>query len=95
MAGPIGIVLGSAVGTFISYNSTQNFKSVAEILRDDLTEDEKNRLCDAVIETARNVDWRDVGGLIVLLQTSTSIQTAVIQAVIKFLTSEMRMTIID
>lgn len=92
MAGPFGIVIGSAVGTFISYATAKDFKSVAEILLNDLTEDEKNRLCDAVIDVSRDVD---VAGLIMLIQTDASIQAKIATAVIKFVTDNLNLTIID
>lgn len=95
MAGPFGIVIGSAVGTFISYATAKDFKSVAEILLNDLTEDEKNRLCDAVIDVSRDVDLRDVAGLIMLIQTNASIQAMIATAVIKFVTDNLNLTIID
>lgn len=95
MAGPFGILLGSVVGTFISYSSSKDFKSVAEILINDLSDEEKNRLCDAVIDVTRSVDLRDVAGLVMLIQTNASIQAMVATAIVRFVTSEMNMTIID
>lgn len=95
MAGPVGIVLGSAVGTFISYTTTKDFKSVSHILIHELTEDEKNRLCDSVIEASRSVDFRDIAGLIMMIQTNASIQAMIATTLISFVTSHMNMTIID
>lgn len=68
------------------------FKSAAVIIRDEMTEEEKNRLVMHITEAFREFRPEDAAVLVGLIMTN---QTVVVSRVVQFLVSEMRMQVID
>ncbi|XP_071532384.1 protein Nazo-like isoform X2 [Panulirus ornatus] len=95
LAGPLGLALGGAVGGLTAaFLSQGKFKSVASIIRNDLTPAQKERLANSV--------WRivdDIGPTDVLAVTSLVLQPPVkeriIQEVYNFFQSQLHMQIVD
>jgi len=96
LLGPIGILLGSIAGGITSFSLAKGtFKSAAVVLREDLTEDQKNQFCDHIIEAFRDFGIQDLAMLVPLLTTNLSFQKTVLTHIMQFLTNELRMQIID
>lgn len=93
LLGPAGIMVGATAGGLYAYkNSKDQFKSVALIIRDELSEDEKERFVAHIVEAFREFSPEDAIAISALLLTN---QALVISKITQFLTSEMRMNIID
>jgi hypothetical protein len=71
------------------------FKSIAVVLRDDLSDRQKDLLCEHLVEAFREFRPEDLTLLIPLLMSNAQWQTIAMAKVVKFLTDEMRMSIID
>lgn len=71
------------------------FKSAAVVLRDELSEEQKDQLCMHIYEAFKDFGAQDLAMLIPLLTTNASVQKMIINQVIAFLTREMQMQIID
>jgi len=96
LLGPIGILLGSVAGGITSYSLAKDtFKPAAVVLREDLTEDQKNQFCDHIIEAFREFGIQDLAMLVPLLTTNLSFQKTLLTHIMQFLTNELRMQIID
>lgn len=94
--GPVGILFGSVAGGITSYKlANGSFKSAALIIRDELTEPQKEKLCDHITEAFRNFGPEDLAMLIPLITSSAQFQKIVITHIVQFLTNEMRLQIID
>lgn len=71
------------------------FKSAAVVIRDELTDEQREKLCDHITEAFRNFGPQDLMMLIPLLTSSVQFQKVVITHLIQFFTNELRMQIID
>lgn len=71
------------------------FKSAAVVIRDELSDEQKDRLCGHVTEAFKNFGPTDIALLIPLLTTNVSFQKIVIGHIVQFFTEELRMQIID
>lgn len=68
------------------------FKSASVIIRDELTEEQKQRFIEHIIEAFREFRPEDAAAMVALLMTN---QTMVASRIVQFLVNEMRLTIID
>lgn len=66
-----------------------------EVLRDDLTEDQREKLSHHVVEAFRDFGPQDIALLIPFLTANGPFQKIIIGKLVEFLTNEMRMQIID
>ena len=71
------------------------FRSAAEILINDLSNEEKQKLCEHVVQAFREFQPQDLAYLLPLLTSSVQFQQIVLSKVIHFLTNEMNMQIVD
>jgi hypothetical protein len=71
------------------------FKSAAIVIRDEMSDENKEKLCQHVVEAFKNFDATDLAMLVPLLMTNVSFQTVVLKKVVEFITDEMRMQVID
>jgi hypothetical protein len=96
-----GLTLKQKVNRIYFYEPPLNikipgtFKSAALVIRDEMTNEQKERLCHHIVEAFRNFDVADLAMLIPLLSTNTAFQTIALKKVVEFLTDEMRMQIVD
>ena len=94
--GPPGIIIGGVAGAIWSYSRAKGkFRSAAVVIRDDMTDHQKEKLCGHIVEAFKNFDAADLAMIIPLLTTNTAFQTIVLKRVVQFITEEMRMQIID
>uniref|UniRef100_A0A2M4CTZ3 Putative conserved plasma membrane protein n=1 Tax=Anopheles darlingi TaxID=43151 RepID=A0A2M4CTZ3_ANODA len=95
MGGPIGLFVGGAVGGLVAYAMSNDFKTVSEIIRNELTVAEQERLKERILGALSQFQATDLVVILPLLAGNVSAQRAVLSAVTTFLTNEMRMQIID
>lgn len=78
---------------------TDNFKPLAVVIRDEMTDEQREQLCQHVIEAFREFRSEDLVSLTMLLpmlmDPSHGFQTIALKKIFTFLTNEMRMQIID
>jgi predicted Zn-dependent peptidase len=72
-----------------------SFKSVAEIIRYDLTETQKLQLYNHILEAFKDVRPEDLIAFIPLLLTPGHYQNLALEQMILFFTNQMQMQIID
>lgn len=71
------------------------FKSAAIVIRDELSDEQRNKLCEHIAEAFRNFGPTDLALLIPMLTTNVSFQKIVIGHIVQFFTEELKMKIID
>lgn len=94
--GPIGLAFGGIVGGLTAaWVSQGKFKSLAEVIREDLTPHQRASLANRIEHALRDFQIQDLAILLPLLMENANIQQAVIRTVISFLEHEMRMQIME
>lgn len=96
LGGPIGIGLGAVIGgvgsAILFYG---HFKSLARVLREDLSEDEREQLKQQIIKAVEDNGVEDLLTLIPLLLRNHEIQEVVLAAAISFVKNQKGMSIVD
>lgn len=87
------MILGGIVGTIAAYNMTQNYKSLLQVIHDDMDVEKQKKMFDAIQSVVTSIDITDVIKFVVLLSANQSIKTAVIYEAINFIQNEMSMQI--
>uniref|UniRef100_U5EZ00 Uncharacterized protein n=1 Tax=Corethrella appendiculata TaxID=1370023 RepID=U5EZ00_9DIPT len=95
LAGPVGLAIGGAIGGLTAANVCSNFKSVSQVINEDLTVAQREELKIRVERALRSIDATDVALLLPLLLNSEAAKVAVMREVANYLTSQMRMQIVD
>ncbi|KAH8316027.1 hypothetical protein KR074_008994 [Drosophila pseudoananassae] len=95
LMGPRGLALGGAIGGLAACGLAQDFKSLADVISEDLSERERNELKEHVINAVTNITAVDVLQLGFLIMTNSNIQTLAMNAVKSFATNHLGHTIID
>lgn len=96
VAGPIGMAIGGTAGGVYAYRSSRDqFRSVGSVIREQMTDEQRERLRDRILEVAQGVEVTDLAVLLPMLMSSQSMQTAVLKTVVSFVTNEMKMKILD
>lgn len=70
-----------------------DFRTVGDIIRHDLTTEEKWRLQEHIVNSVRGVHPTDLAILMPLILNTPSLQEAVLKTVVTFISNEMRYTI--
>ena len=91
--GPAGILIGATAGGLYSYSQYKGkFKSAAVIIRDEMTEEQKEQFVAHLVEAFSEFRTGDAVAFAAILMTN---QTLVVSKITQYLTSEMGMIIID
>uniref|UniRef100_A0A0A9XEA2 Protein C19orf12 n=1 Tax=Lygus hesperus TaxID=30085 RepID=A0A0A9XEA2_LYGHE len=90
LAGPIGLAFGAIFGGLTSAFYTHNkFKSVVEIIREDLTPEQRKMLVAHLEKAVRDVGITDVIQITTLLMTNEGLTLAIFSALQNFLTKDL------
>uniref|UniRef100_A0A2M3ZJL4 Uncharacterized protein n=1 Tax=Anopheles braziliensis TaxID=58242 RepID=A0A2M3ZJL4_9DIPT len=95
MGGPVGLFVGGALGGLVAYAMSENFKPVSQIICNELSVAERERLKERILGALAEFQPTDLVVVLSLLTGNVTAQRAVLSAVATFLTNEMRMQIID
>lgn len=87
------MILGGIVGTIAAFNMTQNYKSLLQVIHDEMDEEIQKRMFDAIQSVVTSIDITDAIKFVVLLSSNQSIKQAVIYEAINFIQNEMSMQI--
>lgn len=87
------MTLGGLVGTIAAFNMTQNYKSLLQVIHDDMDYEKQKKLFDSIQAVVTAIDITDVIKFVVLLSTNQSIKQLVINEAINFVRNEMSMQI--
>jgi hypothetical protein len=73
-----------------------DFKSVGEIIRQDLTETQRQKLYHDIVKSVENVKPADLAMIVPMIMGSNpQVQQAVLQTVTSFIKNEMQLSIVD
>lgn len=87
------MILGGIVGTIAAYNMSQNYKSLLQVIHEDMDVEKQKKLFDAIQSVVTSIDITDAIKFVVLLSTNQSIKKAVIYETINFIQNELSMQI--
>lgn len=92
--GPRGLAIGGASGGVLAaVLAESSFKSVAEVIRNDLTEEDRQKLVTHVRLIIQNVDAGDLVALTAIISASPTLKNNIITEVTRFFRYNMNMTI--
>nr|XP_031361718.1 protein C19orf12 homolog isoform X2 [Lonchura striata domestica] len=89
LGGPPGIFVGGAVGGLIGWLTSEDFKSVPEILME-LPAAEKQKLCAKTMAVVMNLNWTDSHHLIDLVVSKRALMEQVLGVLTTYLTKELK-----
>lgn len=78
---------------FFFFILSGQFKSVAEVIRYDMTNAQREQLKDYIMAVATEFEITDLAVLLPMLMSNTSIQAAALRTVVSFVTNEMNLQI--
>ncbi|XP_013098638.1 protein C19orf12-like [Stomoxys calcitrans] len=95
LLGPVGMAIGGAAGGITAYMTQGSFRSLGEVIINDLSDAQKELLVQKVTDAVKDVNPADLAVLLPLIMTDASIQQAVLNTVVSFVASELSLEIID
>ncbi|XP_020811766.1 protein C19orf12 homolog [Drosophila serrata] len=96
LMGPRGLAVGGSIGAIAAYGLTEGkFKSLGEIIMNELSESEREALKDHVVNAITNVRPIDAVKVVGLILSNEDIGNVALNAVKSFATERMGLTIID
>lgn len=96
LLGPLGLAVGGTAGGLMAYKMTSGtFRPLADVLLNDLNDDQKERLVRHVNNAVAEFEISDLAMLLPLLMNNASIQQAVLKTAISFVSNELRCQIVD
>lgn len=96
VAGPVGLAIGGTLGALSAgYMSRGRFRSVGDIIRNDMSVREQEKLKDHIMTALSELHPTDIAMLLPLVMGNAAAQRAVLSTVVSFITNEMRLQIVD
>ena len=87
---------GGSLGSLAAaWKSSGQFKSVAQVILEDMSPMQQCQLAESCMTIIRDLRVEDVAVLLPLLLNTPSAQQALLNQVVSYLTNEMRLKIID
>lgn len=94
--GPAGLAIGGIVGgVTAALISKDKFKPISEVIMNDMTNAQREKLAASVAAITADLCVQDVALLIPLLLNNPSAKEAVLRSVFAFLQNEMQLQIVD
>lgn len=94
-AGPVGMAIGGSLGGLHAYRSATQFRSIGTIIRDDMTDHQREQLCHHLRKVVEDVNAGDAVVLLTMVASSETLKATIMKEVLAFISNEMRMQIID
>ncbi|KAH8415344.1 hypothetical protein KR222_004881 [Zaprionus bogoriensis] len=96
LLGPVGLAVGGTAGGLAAYIMTSGkFKPLGEIILHDLTDTQREHLVQHVAKAVAEIHPTDIVMLLPLITQSATIHQVVLNTVLSFVTTELRMQIVD
>ncbi|XP_034660435.1 protein C19orf12 homolog [Drosophila subobscura] len=96
LGGPRGLALGGAIGSIAAYGLTEGkFKSLGEIILEDLTESQRIELKEHVTNAMANIGYSDVLNIGALLLSNGRVQDVAFNVLKSFATEQLGLTIVN
>ncbi|XP_017029245.1 protein Nazo [Drosophila kikkawai] len=96
LLGPVGLAVGGAAGGIAAYKMTSGtFRPLGEVILNDLTDRQREQLVEHVSKAVAEIHPTDIVMLLPLIVQNASIQQAVLNTVVSFVSNELRMQIVD
>ncbi|GAB0096083.1 protein C19orf12 [Sergentomyia squamirostris] len=96
VGGPVGMAVGGTVGACTAaYKSRGQFKSVSYIILNEMTDRQREQLADHLRRAIADIDAGDVMLAVGLIMGNPNMQKAILQTVVRFVTNQMSLTIVD
>ncbi|XP_068058794.1 protein C19orf12 homolog [Anomalospiza imberbis] len=86
LGGPFGIAVGGTVGGLIGWITSEDFKSVPQVLKE-LSAAEKQKLSAEAMAVVKNLDWTDAAQLIKLVMSNSTIRQKVLGVLVSYITN--------
>lgn len=80
---------------FIFGSVPGQFKPVSEIIKNDLTDRQKEELMENIMASVRDIQVTDVAILLSMIMSTSSIQQTVLNAVVAYIGNEMKLQLVD
>lgn len=93
VAGPLGIFVGGTIASAVAaYTTRGKFKSVVEIINNDMTLEQKNRLVEHVERAMQTISASDLQTLAMIL-VSPTMKEVIIKEIILYLSRELNLAV--
>ncbi|XP_041321850.1 protein C19orf12 homolog, partial [Pyrgilauda ruficollis] len=87
--GPVGIFIGGALGGLIAWMTSEDFKSVPQVLME-LSPAERQKLCAEAMAVVQNFDWKDAAELIKFVMSNSFIRDKVLGVLNTYVTNKLK-----
>ncbi|KAG5861667.1 hypothetical protein JTB14_004739 [Gonioctena quinquepunctata] len=87
-------LVGAAVGSAASFALVSEFKSVFEIIRDDMTPAQRRQLAGSINSILGGMQITNAVSVLALLSRNSNLKSSVLQQIISFFQQEMNMSIL-
>ncbi|KAG5882069.1 hypothetical protein JTB14_023756 [Gonioctena quinquepunctata] len=94
LGGKQGLLAGAAVGSAASFALGSEFKSVFEIIRDDMTPAQRRQLAGSINSILGGMQITNAVSVLALLSRNSNLKSSVLQQIIYFFQQEMNMSIL-
>ncbi|XP_055703447.1 protein C19orf12 homolog [Phlebotomus papatasi] len=96
LGGPAGIAVGGTAGACTAaYMNRGKFRPVSQIIMHDMTRKQRQELVDHLRRAIQDIDAGDAMIAISLVMGNPNMQKAIMQTVVRYLTNQMHLQIVD
>ncbi|KAJ6637561.1 Protein Nazo [Pseudolycoriella hygida] len=94
--GPVGLAIGGIIGGLSAWQmSKDEFKSLGEIIKNDLTDYQREQLLQHIMASVRDIEITDIAILLPLLMSTESVQATVLKTVVTYIGRELSLRVVD
>ncbi|XP_074038307.1 protein C19orf12 homolog [Leptinotarsa decemlineata] len=93
VGGRLGLLAGAALGGAASMAFGSEFKSLVDIIRQDMTEKQREQLAESVRHLFRGIQLTDTVEIMAMLAQNTSLKSSIINGIVGFIQQEMKCSV--
>ncbi|CAH1179152.1 unnamed protein product [Phaedon cochleariae] len=91
--GKNGLLAGAALGSAAAMALVSEFKSVVEIIRDDMNDTEREKLARSVGSLLKGINITSVGAVVAAVSAKSGLKSKVVNEITNFLQNEMQLNV--